>query len=239
MKKFAVFDIDGTLIRWQLYHTLVDRLAKNGALGAGSFEKFNQARMRWKRREGLEDFRQYELLLVNTFEEMLHTINPELLDQLVIGVISEYRDQTYRYTRELFQKLKDQDYFLIAISGSHHELVSEMAKYYKFDDWAGSKYERKNGKFTGKKMIASQIKKEILTEMIKRHNLTFNKSYAIGDSKGDAGVLELVENPIAFNPDQNLYKLAANKGWKIVIERKNMIYHLEQNNGLYRLVQTN
>jgi phosphoserine phosphatase len=34
-KRFAVFDLDGTLVRWQLYHALVDRLAKKGYLGEG------------------------------------------------------------------------------------------------------------------------------------------------------------------------------------------------------------
>src|SRR3546814_11785501 len=29
MKKFAVFDIDGTLIRWQLYHAVVETVAKD------------------------------------------------------------------------------------------------------------------------------------------------------------------------------------------------------------------
>ena len=29
-RPFAVFDIDGTLIRWQLYHSIADTLARLG-----------------------------------------------------------------------------------------------------------------------------------------------------------------------------------------------------------------
>jgi hypothetical protein len=35
-----------------------------------------------------------------------------------------------------------------------------------------------------------------------------------------------------------LYDVANEKGWKIVVERKNMYYELESKDGKYQLVQT-
>ena len=52
---------------------------------------------------------------------------------------------------------------------------------------------------------------------------------------GDASVLKLVETAIAFNPEDKLYTLAKEQAWKIVIERKNVIYELEPSNGTYLL----
>jgi phosphoserine phosphatase len=46
----------------------------------------------------------------------------------------------------------------------------------------------------------------------------------------------LVENPIAFNPEKKLFDYAQGKNWKIVLERKNMVYELENKNGQYELV---
>lgn len=238
MKKFAVFDIDGTLIRWQLFHVLVDRLAKQGALGKGTAAQFKEARMRWKRREDSEAFREYEILLVNAFEDALGSISPAELDSLIHEIITEYKDQTYRYTRELIKSLQKKDYMLIAISGSHQELVAEVAKYYGFNDYVGSHYERRGDSFTGKKMIASHHKKQLLNELIKKHNLDLKDSIAIGDSKSDADMLEMVKNPIAFNPDKNLFEIAKTHGWNIVIERKNMIYQLTKSGNSYVLAQT-
>jgi FMN phosphatase YigB (HAD superfamily) len=34
-KKLAIFDIDGTLFRWQLYHELIYRLKDQGYFSAG------------------------------------------------------------------------------------------------------------------------------------------------------------------------------------------------------------
>lgn len=239
MKKFAVFDIDGTLIRWQLYHTVVDRLAKEGMLGEQTADTFNKARMRWKQREDINSFSAYEMVLVKAFEKALTQIDSKVFDKIVDEVLNEYKHQTYRYTKELLKKLKSKGYFLIAISGSHHEIVAEIAKYYGFDDFIGSQYPRKQGKFTGEKIIASLMKDTLLKSIIKKHSLSLDGSYAVGDSNSDTPLLKIVENPIAFNPDQKLFKIAKKEGWKIVIERKNMIYELEKQDGRYLLAKTN
>lgn len=238
MKKFAAFDLDGTLIRWQLYHTLVDRLAKEGALGEDVHQKLHQTRMRWKRREKNYSFSDYEKVLIQSYEAALTKIPLPTFDKLVQTVISEYQDQVYIYTRDLIRKLKQSNYFLIAISGSQHELVEHVAKHYGFDEYAGSTYERKNDKFSGQKMVASHNKKEILAGFIEQHNLTITDSYAVGDSKSDQVMLEMVDHPIAFNPDKALFEVAQRNQWKIVIERKNMTYELEYKDGHYILAET-
>ena len=38
--------------------------------------------------------------------------------------------------------------------------------------------------------------------------------------------LEMVENPICFNPNEKLYTEAKRQGWKVVVERKDVIYEL-------------
>ncbi len=235
-KKFAAFDIDGTLIRWQLYHTVVDKLAVDGLLGDKAHKQLHQARMVWKRREHPDAFKAHEKELIKVYEQALPNLTTKQFDEAVQEVASEYKAQVYTYTRDLARSLKKQDYFLIAISGSHYELVEHVAKQFDFDEWVGTEYERKNGRFTGKAFIASIDKKTILNNLIDKHSLSLNGSYAVGDSKSDAPMLETVENPIAFNPDQELFDLAKNKGWPIVVERKNVVYELGKHDGKYELI---
>lgn len=236
MKQFAVFDIDGTLVRWQLYHAVVDRLAKIGALGSDTHERIHHARMKWKRRESDQDFKGYEQTLIELFEHSITKLNPDDFDTVVNQVITEYQDQTYTYTRGLIGTLKAKGYTLLAISGSQTELVEQIAKRYGFDDFVATDYERIVGAFTGKKFVASHDKKAVLKQLVSKHDLSYKGSYAVGDSKSDAAMLELVENPIAFNPDKELLGQAMRSGWKIVIERKDVVYELEQQNGTYLLV---
>lgn len=238
MKKFAVFDIDGTLIRWQLYHAVVDKLAKRNILGTNAHQQLHDARMAWKRRESSESFQEYEKQLINIYESSLPNIEPALFDELAKEVAKEYTDQTYVYTRDLAQQLKQKGYMLLAISGSHKELIAHVAKRYRFDDWIGTTYERSNGTFSGNKHIPSLNKQAELESFISKHQLTLHGSYAIGDSKNDITVLNMVDNPIAFNPDKELFKQAQKNHWPIVIERKNVIYELHYKDGHYILAQT-
>lgn len=128
---------------------------------------------------------------------------------------------------------------MLAISGSHHELIEKIAKYYQFDDYKGSVYQRNEDStgFNGNKYIASSNKESALKEMVKQHSLSLTDSYGIGDSKTDIPILKMVDNPIAFNPNRLLYETARTNNWKIVIERKDMIYELEPStNSTYKLV---
>jgi len=235
MKKFAAFDIDGTLIRWQLYHAVVDKLAKQGLLGEKAHQQLHDARMVWKRREHREAFHAYEKELITVYEHALPNIGEEQFMYCVRAVADEYKTQVYTFTRDLAKKLKQQNYTLIAISGSHREIVEPVARQYGFDIFLGTEYERRNGRFTGKVKIGSKDKHIKLKQLINTHNLDTKGSYGVGDSKSDASMLELVDNPIAFNPDRELFAIAQDHGWPIVIERKNMVYRLEREDGRYVL----
>lgn len=232
---FAVFDIDGTLIRWQLYHAVVDKLVNHGLLGPDAKEQLHEARMVWKRREHAEAFKEYEQVLVKLYEAGVQKIDTTDFDTMVTQVIDKYKDQTYVYTRNLLHELKEQGYLLFIVSGSHHELIEQLAKYYGFDDWIGTRYEREGKNFSGERFFAAADKKKNLQELVTKHAATFKDSLAIGDSGSDIAMLELVENPIAFNPDKTLFDRAKASGWPIVVERKNVVYKLNNHIGDYIL----
>lgn len=238
-RPFAVFDIDGTLIRWQMFHAIVDQLAEDDHLAPETYQEIKTARMAWKSRQAEESFRAYEARLVTAFENLLSKLRVEDYEKAVHAVFGKYKDQTYRYTRGLIQELKERGYLLFAVSGSGHEVVGMVADYYGFDDYVGSAYKRQDGRFTGELMVAAHNKPTLLQQLVQKHGTTFTDSIGVGDSEGDIAMLDLVEHPIAFNPSRKLYRHASEKGWDIVLERKNMVYGLRQQNGDYRLTHTN
>ncbi|HET7320759.1 MAG TPA: HAD family phosphatase [Candidatus Saccharimonadales bacterium] len=238
LKKFAVFDIDGTLIRWQLYHAVADELARRGHFGTIEYQAVKDARMTWKKREGEESFKAYERALVNLVDQAMIGLAVSDLQSACDKVISEYKDQVYTYTRDLIRNLKDEGYLLFTISASQSEIVKMLADYYGFDDFGGSEYEVKNGTFTGnKEVLKSERKPEYLKLLVEKHGATYEDSVGVGDSESDIPMLEAVERPVAFNPTKLLYDHARENGWKIVVERKNVIYELQPEDGSYRLVR--
>ena len=106
--------------------------------------------------------------------------------------------------------------------------------------WVGQQWERGEKYFTGKVVKTHTGKDKIIERMLDKHNLTMKDSYAVGDSNGDSGMLGIVDNPIAFNPNSELIEKALANNWKIVIERKNVSYELEGNkDGRFILETTN
>ena len=236
-RPFAAFDIDGTLIRWQLYHAVVDALIKLEYVSAKDFEAIKQARMDWKKRSAGASFKSYERELVRAYEATLLNLSPAELDSAVEAVFGEYRDQVYVYTRNLIDELKKKNYLLFAISGSQSEIVAKVASYYGFDAYVGTDYEQIDNKFTGKKVFHAHNKALVLNKLIKQFKARSKDSYAVGDSMGDVAMLGLADNAVAFNPEKELFNHAKRKGWTVVLERKNVIYELEANGSSYLLAK--
>ncbi len=235
-RPFAVFDIDGTLIRWQLYHALADELAHRGIISPDDFQRVRQARLTWKKRTGENSFEEYESTLIELINETLPGIKVKDFEQACRAVLDEYQDQAYTYTRDLIEELRAKNYLLFAISASQDQIVSLVAKHYKFDDHGGSVYGVKNGRLTGlEHLLKRETKPVFLKELVKKHGASWRGSVAVGDSESDIPMLETVEQPIAFNPTKKLLRHARQAGWPVVIERKNMVYRLEPRNGSYQL----
>ena len=238
-RRFAVFDIDGTLIRWQLYHAVADALAKKGYLDSVAYDKVRAARRKWKTRAGNESFKDYETELIKVYDQLIKGLPLNNFNAAARAVINEYKDQVYTYTRDLIKSLKQNNYLLFAISSSQAELVSKIADYYGFDDWQASTYLLKNGRFTGEKQTIYNLKDKLLDKLVKKHGLSFEGSMAVGDSESDIAMMEKVERAIAFNPTAGLFKHAKKRGWQVVVERKNVIYDLEKRGNGYILAKTN
>jgi HAD superfamily hydrolase (TIGR01490 family) len=232
---FAVFDIDGTVIRWQLYHAITDALVRKGVINKQSFEQVRAARMDWKRRSGTESFHEYEQALVRVFEKALKGLSVHDLNVAADEVFDEYKDQVYTYTRDLIRTLKAKHYMLFAISGSPDIIVEKLANYYGFDDFAASSYKVRDSHYTGSIDLTIGKKATLLKGLIDKHHAMVSSSIAIADSAGDIDMLNMVERPIAFNPSKQLINYAAKKHWPIIVERKNVIYKLAYSNGRYRL----
>ena len=234
-RPFAVFDIDGTLIRWQLFHAVVHKLGQEGYVGPEHHQSIKTARMHWKNRETTDEFSAYEQLLITTYLSLLPTINPHDHARMIDEVVAEYKDQTFTYTRELVRSLKEQGYSLFAVSGSHQEAVERVARHHGFDAAIGCQFFTQDGHFTGDYFTPIHDKKAALEQLVAQHSSTYAGSYAVGDSLSDAAMLRAVEHPIAFNPDKKLYTEARANHWPIVVERKNVIYELSPDKTDYKL----
>ncbi|PID33419.1 hypothetical protein CR969_00845 [Candidatus Saccharibacteria bacterium] len=237
MKKVAFFDIDGTLFRWQLYHDLVFELKDMGKFSEDDASNIDRALVDWQAKN--KTWLDYELTLVAVFEKNITNVSPNELRLASEAVVKRSGHKIYNYTLSLLRQLQQQGYFTVAISGSGQELVDVFTEIYGFNKGIGRVFETIDGKFSGKTESHTLGRKaEIALGVIKSEDLALDDSFAIGDSGSDIEMLELVKNPIAFNPSTELLEAAQQKGWQIVVERKNIAYTMESQDGSIILAKT-
>lgn len=234
-RKFAVFDIDGTISRNALFMQIVDELIARGHLPADYRSQLDSKFEEYKMRKHKDAYKDYTQLSVDILLKNLTKISVEEYRKAVDAVVPKNSDYVYVFTTNLIKKLKSEGYFLIALSGSEMYSVQKFTEKLGFDLAVGEYYHEKNSFFTGKIDQVIHKKDIFLKKFIDEHDLTLEGSFAVGDSSGDLGMLRVVENPIAFNPEDTLYEEAKKQGWRIVVERKNVIYELEPKNGTYVL----
>lgn len=234
-QKFAAFDIDGTLFRSGLYREVVFEMMRRNLLPDKIVKAVSPKISAWKERLHNDAFENFEHTLIEMLSDEIPRIKIADFEAAAQTVLERKGGNVYRYTRELLTRLKADGYFLIAISGSQAELVGPFAEKYGFDTWVGQQWGRDEEYFSGQVTLTHTGKNIILQQLIDQHSLDTKGSYAIGDTNGDVGMFELVENPIAFNPTQELHDKAIRNGWTIVIERKNVIYRLESRGDEYLL----
>lgn len=236
MKKFAVFDIDGTLYRGNFYVEVIDQLFKKDVFDSSFRDQANIFRRAWQQREHNEAYRKFVDYMVDIWAKYSNNVPIAEFEEICQTVVQQNKNRTYRYTRDLIKQLKEDGYFVIAISGSFQEVVEPFAKIQGFDLAIGELNTRSKTHLSGEVERVTYINKDkIVSKLIKKHKLTLEDSIAVGDTRGDIEMLEMAENPIAFNPETQLFDYAKKQGWKIVVERKNIIYKLENQDGKYIL----
>lgn len=240
-RQFAAFDIDGTIVRKTLLQLIVKEFVNRGQIDgaiAGDIERFLHD---GRQRIADDDFGAYmKMGLDMLITHSGGTLSIAAYREVVDSVAKSLNSTTYVYTRQLIDTLRKNDFYLIAISGSEQYAVQTVSKALGFDTCAAHiKYVDDGTNFTGEMTKFSADKDKILQSIITQHNLNLKGSIAVGDTSKDVAMFNLVEQPIAFNPNQELFKTAREKGWMVVLERKDVIYGMQLQNGEYVLKSVN
>lgn len=226
-RKVAIFDVDGTIFRSSLLIKLVEAFIAKKIFPENAGNGYSTQYRSWLERKGTYD--EYIEAVVEVFVQHLPGVSYKDFADVSKKIVEKHKDETYVYTRTLVKKLKKQGYFLLAISQSPKGTLDEFCKHLGFDKVYGRFYETDaEDNFTGKiaelHLIAN--KANIVKRAVEKENLSLKGSYGVGDTEGDIPMLELVENAICFNPNQKLYRFAKLNKWKVVVERKDVVYDI-------------
>ncbi len=216
MPAAAFFDLDRTLLR------------RSSALAlAGSF-----------RERGLISRRQllqaaaWQLLFVargasheavrRGAEDGLHVLaghRPEELRELVADAMEPVlRPLVYAEPLRLVERHRERGERVFIVSATLQEIVDAIAGDLGFDGALGTVCEVRDGRYTGRALRAlhAGAKADCLREVAEREDLDLAECTAYSDSHTDLPFLEAVGHPVAVNPDRELRRIAADRGWPVL-----------------------
>lgn len=227
-KKVAVFDIDGTIFRSSLFVELVSRLVEEGIFPKSAAADFAREKLAWLDRKG--DYDTYISAVIKTFLKHIKGVEYKEFARIGEEVVAEHKDRVYRFTRDLIKELKRKKYFLLAVSHSPKTVLDHFCKRLGFNKVYGMFYEigprdRFTGTVADKEFILN--KAFVVKRAIEKEGLTLAGSIGVGDTESDIPFLELVDEPICFNPNAKLYAHARRNKWRVVVERKDVVYNIQ------------
>lgn len=226
--RVAIFDIDGTIFRSSLLIELIEALIQSAIFPLSAQKIYEETFRLWLDRKG--SYEDYINDVVKSFIINIKGVHYDDFIKISDKVIDFHKNRVYRYTRDLVIDLKKRNYYLIAISNSPIETVEAFTRSgLGFDKVYGRKYEvDSSGKFTGNVQNIDLMadKAHALDDALRVEGLSLEDSLGVGDSEADIAFLEKVKHPICFNPNNELYKHAKISNWKIVVERKDVIYFI-------------
>jgi HAD superfamily hydrolase (TIGR01490 family) len=224
----AVFDVDGTLFRRGLLPALTRRLVNEGIFPERVREELSRDYYAWVERRG--SYETYDELVMELFLRELKGVSVAELRRCATAEVEAHGRRLHMYTRDMARRLKDAGYHIIAISGSPQEILDLFLKPLGFDRaWGTVLAQDAGGCYTGEVLQDPfKNKRRVLEEFLEDADVGLESSVGVGDTLSDVGFLEMVRTPIAFNPNRSFFEMARQRGWAIVVERKDVIYNLQK-----------
>ncbi len=217
MKKAAVFDLDGTIVK-----------GTSGIRFARFLIRRNIIKIRMNNLIpsliAVYDFIRKNL--INSYIEIdkvwgnsIKGLREEVLNEQA----RQYARLEHRYMREsMLEKIKyhkENNHVLILFSATPHELVHFIGEELGFDIIRGMRVKTEKGVYTGevkKPYMIGEGRLQVLKKIAKKNNIDIAESYAYGNCVSDEPVLEASGHPVAVHPNYFLKKTAERKGWKII-----------------------
>jgi HAD superfamily hydrolase (TIGR01490 family) len=211
----AIFDLDNTLLGGDSDHGWGEFLVSRGLVDERQFREANDRYYRQYQSGGLdihaylafalEPLTQHDLATLQTLhaEFMRDVIAPMRLPK-ADALLAEHRARG--------------DYLLI-ITATNAFVTRPIAESLGVDDIIATEPELKNDRYTGRIVGTPSFREGKVTrlnEWLANHDIDLAGSSFYSDSHNDIPLLDMVEKPVAVDPDDTLRAHAVAKGWPVM-----------------------
>ncbi|MEM8593271.1 MAG: HAD family hydrolase [Pseudomonadota bacterium] len=212
----AIFDLDNTLLGGDSDHEWGEFLVAHELVDVVAYKQAND--------QFFEDYQNGCLNMDNFLSFSLQPLTQFSLERLnaLHAQFMEERIQPIMLTKaaDLLADHKHKGDTLLIITATNRFITEPIARLLNVDDILATEPEFDGTKYSGNVVYPPCFQEGKIThlrgwlEQHPEHSLT--DSYFYSDSHNDLPLLELVDHPVAVNPDDTLRDIALNKSWPIL-----------------------
>lgn len=142
------------------------------------------------------------------------------LQRLGVDVLAGVLPRVYPQMLEVAHRHQDEGRRVYIVTAAADELAQMLAHVLAFDGGIGSQFsEIRDGVYTGEPtglFIYRHEKAQAIRQLAEREGIDLDESYAYSDSESDLPMLQVVGHPVVVNPDKELRRIAAERGWDVL-----------------------
>ena len=212
----AFFDLDRTLLRRSSALALAGSFREHGVIGRGQLAKAAAWQLLFAARgasaETVRKAAEDGLMVLKGFRV------DDLRSLVATAMEPVLKPLVYQEPLDLVTRHRERGEPVYIVSATLQEIVEELARELGFDGAIGSTCEIVDGVYTGRSLRGAHGdgKAAAVRELATQEGFDLEASTAYSDSHTDLPFLEAVGNPVVVNPDRELRRIAAERGWPVL-----------------------
>lgn len=217
--RLAVFDLDNTLLGGDSDYLWGRFLVEEGIVDSVIYERENE-RFYHEYQTGTLDIYEYQRFalapLVGRDHETLQAWHRRFMETKIDPIVLPAG-------RELLREHRARGDYLLIITATNRFVTGPIAELLGVDELLATEPELRNGGYTGEVVgipTFREGKVRRLEQWLEKSGLNLGGSSFYSDSHNDLPLLEMVERPVAVDPDETLEGHARAKGWEIISLRR-------------------
>lgn len=211
----AIFDLDNTLINGDSDYEWGQFLVENHIVDGDEYERKN-ARYYEQYKAGTLDILAFLAFALKPLaqhdQDQLHQWHAQYMQQKILPIIGDK-------ARALVQKHREANDTLVIITATNQFVTGPIAQEFGIENLIATNAEIKNGRYTGKVAgtpCFKQGKVERLKNWLDVNQYNLDGSWFYSDSHNDLPLLNVVDHPVAVNPDPQLQAEAEQFHWPVL-----------------------
>lgn len=211
----AIFDLDNTLLSIDSDHAWGEFLLEQGAVDPIAYREANERFM--------ADYNAGTLDMAAFLEIALKPLADNTPEQLAAWhqqfMASKIEPNILPKAEELLARHRTKGDTLLIVTATNLFITAPIAERLGVDHLIAVEPERIDGRYTGRVSGTPSYREGKVTRLeqwLHDQDLTMEGAWFYSDSHNDLPLLEIVEHPVAVDPDDTLRKVAEERQWRIM-----------------------